>query len=369
MRKFCLRALFVFPLAALAGCVGGVGGSTGGASATSALACSTQEGTGQPVVCLNDPPAGATELSGSALNIDPANAKVVIYALTNQWYVQPTVAAPFTDISAGGSWASSTNPWNSVVVLLVNPATYAPAATQTANPASAPGVLASMQYPASGPISLDFSGYTWGIKTTDNVPGARLSPGPNFWSSDSSVVNVASDGLHLKIALIDGQWQCAEVYLLESLGYGTYTVQVASPLNHLDRNTVAAPLFLYAPSGHELDSEYSGSGGLISTPNNAQFVVQPYTVLGNIVQYNQPSSAQFTTQIEWRADHVTFSAWNGWSNSPTSGDMIYQWTYTGADIPAPGQESVHINLWLFKGSAPMSGSGDEMVINSFTFRS
>jgi len=91
-------------------------------------------------------------------------------------------------------------------------------------------------------------------------------------------------------------------------------------------------------------------------------------VPGNVARYVQPSSAQFSSQIEWRADHVTFRAWNGWSNIPADGDVIYEWTYTGAYIPPPGQERVHINLWLLRGRAPASGAGDEMVINSFTFQ-
>jgi hypothetical protein len=91
-------------------------------------------------------------------------------------------------------------------------------------------------------------------------------------------------------------------------------------------------------------------------------------VSGNIAYYVQPSTAKFTSQMEWRADHVTFRVWNGWSNVPAPGDMIYQWTYTGAYIPPPGQERVHINLWLLNGSAPVSGIGDEMVISSFAFQ-
>ena len=251
--------------------------------------------------------------------------------------------------------------------MLVDPANYTPAATEITNPALDPGVLAWTVYPP-GPVSVNFSGRTWGIKTTGNVSGDQFDPGPNFWSNDPSVVNVAADGLHLKITQINGMWQCGEVYLTQSLGYGTYTVQVSSHLDQLDQNTVAAPLFIYAAPGQELDNEYSGAGGLIPDPNNAQFVVQPYTVPGNIVQYVQPSTAQFTSQMEWRADHVTFTAWNGWSNAPAAGDIIYQWTYTGSYIPPPGQERVHINLWLLNGSAPVSGVGDEMVISSFAFQ-
>jgi hypothetical protein len=48
--------------------------------------------------------------------------------------------------------------------------------------------------------------------------------------------------------------------------------------------------------------------------------------------------------------------------------MIDQWTYTGSYIPPPGQERVHINLWLLNGNAPVSGAGNEMVIHSFAFQ-
>jgi len=318
-------------------------------------------------VTLDTPAPGATQLSGHAYGIDPNTTKVVIYALTNQWYVQPRIDAPFTNISADGSWQSSTNPWSSIVVLLVNPANYTPAATEITNPALDPGVLAWTNYP-SGPVSVDFSGRTWGIKVTGNASGDQFTPGPNFWSNDPSVVNVAADGLHLKITQINGKWQCGEVYLTQSLGYGTYTVQVSSHLDQLDHNTVAAPLFIYAAPDQELDNEYSGAGGLIPNPYNAQFVVQPYTVSGNIFRYVQPSTAQFTSQIDWHADHVTFTTWNGWSKVPAAGDIIKQWTYTGSYIPPPGQERVRMNLWLLDGSAPVSGTGDEMVINSFTFQ-
>src|ERR1019366_8985299 len=228
-------------------------------------------------------------------------------------------------------------PWQSIGVLLVDPSNYTPAATEITNPALDPNVLAWTVYPA-GPISVNFSGRTWGIKTTGNVSGDQFDPGPNFWSNDPSVVNVAADGLHLKINQINGIWQCGEVYLTQSLGYGTYTVQVSSHLDQLDQNTVAAPLFIYAAPGQELDNEYSGAGGLVPSPYNAQFVVQPYTVPGNIVYYTQPSTNQFTTQMEWRSDHVTFTAWNGWASTPAPSDIIYQWTYTGSYIPPPGQE-------------------------------
>ena len=230
--------------------------------------------TATPSVTINTPAAGDSQLSGYAYNVDISKIKVVIYVLTNQWYVQPYIDAPFTNIAADGSWSSYTHPWDSIVVLLVDPATYTPAPTEITNPALDPGVIAWTEYPPSN-VYLDFGGYTWNIKTTGNTQGDQFDPGPNFWSSDPSVVNVAPDGLHLKINQINGEWKCAEVSLTKSLGYGTYTVQVNSRLDQLDKNTVAAPLFIYAGTNQELDNEYSGPGGLIPSPQNAQFVVQP----------------------------------------------------------------------------------------------
>jgi hypothetical protein len=64
---------------------------------------------GQPAIILSPPVAGAANLDGIACNVDPTKYKVVIYALTNQWYVQPFVASPFSNIASDGSWSSYTH--------------------------------------------------------------------------------------------------------------------------------------------------------------------------------------------------------------------------------------------------------------------
>ena len=176
--------------------------------------------------------------------------------------------------------------------------------------------------------------------------------------------------MHLKIVHLNGVWQSVGVYLLDALGYGTYTVQVSSDLDSLDQSTVACPIFLYASDTQEFDNEYSGLGGMIAAPYTAQFVVQPapYVPLENVVQYIQPSTARFTTQMEWSASKIVFQSWNGWATSPAPGDIIQRWTYTGAHVPPPVQANVRINLWLHRGAAPVSGVGDAMVIRSFAFQ-
>jgi hypothetical protein len=332
---------------------------------------------GAPSVVLNTPQAGATELSGFAYNIDSDENKIVVYGLTDQWHIQPKLSAPFSSIDPDGYWISPTGTWERLVVLVVDPAHYTPAASRITHPALDPGVIAWTQYP-QGPVTVDFSGRTWGIHITGDAPGDASDPGPNFWSGDPSVVNVAPDGLHLKIDRIGDHWQSAEIYLMDSLGYGTYTVRVSSPLDRLDRNTVASPLSIQAsPLGQaasaELGNEYLGAAQA-SDPENARSFVEAdagHPAQGDSSRYVQPPTGRFTSQIEWRADHITFRVWDGWSNHPAPGDMIQEWTYTGKDVPllgqSLGQDRVHINLWLRNGNAPLNGVGDEMVIHSFTF--
>lgn len=316
-----------------------------------------------PSILLDTPATGASTLTGHICNYDNRNARVVVYALTNTWYVQPFTSSPYT-LPNAGRWSTFTHPWNRVVALLVDASRYSPPATSTTHPALAPGVLAWVEYPSSGPIELAFAGRRWAVKQS----ATPFDPGPNHWSSDPAVVGVESDGIHLRIAQLAGRWQCAEVHLLEPLGYGTYTVKVAADLGSVDTQVVASPLFLYAAPGQEFDVEYSGAGGLIPAPNSGQFVVQPYSRAGNLLRFPQPTTPQFTVQIEWRTDRIVFRTWDGWEAMPTPAKTIAEWTYAGADIPPPDAARVHMNLWLMNGTASSGFAGTEMVIRSFDFQ-
>ena len=50
-----------------------------------------------------------------------------------------------------------------------------------------------------------------------------------------------------------------------------------------------------------------------------------------------------------------------------NGGPIEAYTYTGSDVPRPGDERVHLNLWLFGGAAPTDGQPVDVVLSSFTF--
>ncbi|MBI4425951.1 MAG: PEGA domain-containing protein [Candidatus Kerfeldbacteria bacterium] len=320
---------------------------------------------------LNEAPAiritvaEPARIRGDARNIDARRIRVVLWALTNYWYVQPYIDSPYTTICGDGSWSNYTHPWNRIVALLVDE-TYVPGATRTFHPKNDPGVLAWAEYPSlRNDLPLQFSSRTWDIKVAESPFG----PGPNYFSDHPDNVFVDQTGrLHLKIVYRDGKWYCSEVLLPQSLGFGVYTVQIDSRLDGLDQYLVVAPVFTFESGTRELDFE-AGGDVLIPGANNGQFVVQPYTRAGNLVRFVMPAEAQTSCRIEWRADHVQFTVWKGHGSFPQAPeDVIYDWTYTGPDIPPPGGERLHANIWLFNGQAPANGEGAELILRSFTFQ-
>src|SRR5262245_55233039 len=85
------------------------------------------------------------------------------------------------------------------------------------------------------PNKVTWGGRTWQVKSSQ----AQVGPGPNYFSASSENVWVdAQDRLHLKITSRNGQWRCAEVISSTTFGYGTYTFELASPVDALDKNVV-----------------------------------------------------------------------------------------------------------------------------------
>lgn len=209
------------------------------------------------------------------------------------------------------------------------------------------------------PDKVVWSGATWAIKTSRSAVG----PGPNLF--DKANVSVDIDGrLHLRIARnSSGAWSCAEIIGPTSYGYGTYTFTVESPVNGFDPNVVLG-LFTWsdrAPYAHrEIDIEFAKWGNASDT-TNAQYVVQPYDKPNHLARFTAPGTTPTTHRFMWYAGRITWESYTG------SGGLIAAYTYTGSDVPKPGDERVRLNLWLYTGAAPSNGSPVEVVVSSFTF--
>ena len=107
-------------------------------------ACSTST---QPSVRITSiPPAdkgGGRELdviSGEVINASEGQ-RVVVYARSGAWYVQPFVETPFTQVIPDGSWSNSTHLGTEYAALLVQPG-YVPPPLTLSLPNTGDGVIA-----------------------------------------------------------------------------------------------------------------------------------------------------------------------------------------------------------------------------------
>lgn len=209
---------------------------------------------------------------------------------------------------------------------------------------------------AAVPPTLQFSGRTWTVKTSTGAVG----PGPNVFGSANAWVD-GSGYLHLRIDKSGRRWTCGEVVLQDSLGYGTYEWELGSNVSTLDPMAVLG-LFTWnnddASYAHrEIDFEASRWGNSRDR-TNAQWVVQPWDVTGNLRRFTIGSSVPTVVRFTWTSSRVDFATLVG-------GVVVESWSYTGSSVPPAGGENARMNLWLYNGRAPKAPV--EVVIRRFSF--
>jgi hypothetical protein len=139
---------------------------------------------------------------------------------------------------------------------------------------------------------------------------------------------------------------------------------VNTELDPLDKNLVAA-LFLYKDDQHEIDMEFSRWGEETSA-ENAQYVVQPWDIPGNIYRFAIPHDrAESTHSIDWSPSSIRFQSIQGHSEEPQlPEDLLAEWEYTGTHIPsAEDCLRVHINLWQIGGSPPSNDQEAVFIVS------
>jgi hypothetical protein len=71
------------------------------------------------------------DIAGEALGVDPKDFLIVVYALTDRWYVQPFTESPFTQLNNNGSWNAMTHTGAQYAALLVRPSFNPPKAASS----------------------------------------------------------------------------------------------------------------------------------------------------------------------------------------------------------------------------------------------
>jgi len=110
----------------------------------------TAEASPKPRIKITDIPPASAQGSATATNLIGGIAygkdlskccRVIIYAHTDAWYVQPTVASPYTPIGENGKWQTTTHPGAQYAALLVE-SSFKPEARIDNLPAAGGEILA-----------------------------------------------------------------------------------------------------------------------------------------------------------------------------------------------------------------------------------
>lgn len=329
------------------------------------VACRTSQARAEPSIEFSRVPAEGDgspdkleKIEGRVSGAKPGE-RVVLFAQSGVWWVQPFAVQPFTEIQADSTWKSSTHPGMAYAALLVD-SRYRPPLTVDALPEKGGPVLAVVTAkgapPPSPPKTLQFSGYRWDVREiSSNAGGTNNSYDPaNAWTDESGF-------LHLAIAKQAGKWTCAEVKLSRSLGYGSYRF-VVRDVSHLEPAAVFALSTWDNAGPREMDIEVSRWGE--PTDKNAQYVIQPYVVPANTVRFTAPGGT-LTYWIDWQSGRAEFKTVRG-SLSSRQQDAVAGHVFTSG-VPSAGDETVHMILYVFDNrNAPMQ-HGTEVIIEKFEF--
>lgn len=331
--------------------------------------CRTPGTNAAPTIVINQiPPADA----GGPNRVEPiagrvtglrAGQRLVLFARSGVWWIQPTSEEPFTAIQPDATWKTSIHLGTEYAALLVEPG-YRPSATLDELPEVGGAVAARAIVKGTGNLSsitktLNFSGYEWQVRSAPSERGG--------WANDYDPANAWTDergALHLRITRRGDKWACAEVQLTRSLGYGTYLFVVREAL-HLEPAAVLSMFTwddLEANQNHrEIDVEITRWGDAAS--KNAQYAIQPYYVPANVARFSAPAGV-VTHSFRWEPERVEFRSVRGRNMrgaSPLAGHVFT------SGIPAPGGEAVHLNLYVFGSTAHPLQNATEVVIEKFEY--
>jgi hypothetical protein len=283
-----------------------------------------------------------------------AGQKIVVYAKSGIWWVQPFSGYELTKVDSDFTWQTQTHPGWAYAALLVTEK-FHPRSRMEELPAQSGAVVAlaiteqpSIPVPAGKMIS--FAGYEWEVRQTPNNPGntqTDYDPANAFTSIEGF--------LHLRIRGTPDNWSCAEVNLPRGLGYGTYRF-VLRDVSQFEPAAVFSIDF-----HHEMDIEISRWGD--GEAENGQFVIQPYNVPANTTGF-QVARGIVSFVLRWQPGRAKFTAFRGTSDRKS--DLIEEHEFTSG-VPIPGDEPLHLNFYVFGNSGNPLRHGTEVIIEKFEF--
>ncbi len=295
-----------------------------------------------------------------------AGLRVVLFARSGTWWVQPFSNEPFTALDRDFTWKASTHMGTEYAALLVKPGFTPPKTTDVLPPkGGAVLAVATVEGKPSGlsptlvPKTIQFSGYQWEVLQLPSDSGGvmHLNSASNAWTDERG-------WLHLRIAREASEWSCAEISLTRSLGYGAYSF-VLHEGPELDPGAVLG-MFTWdteesGQNHREFDIEVSQWGD--PAGKNSQFTIQPYYVPGHVFRFDSPR-AFLVHSFQWQPGRVSFKTVR--ASTEKSQHIVAEQVFTSG-IPSPGGERVHINLYTYGKSRTPQRRGNEVVIEKFEY--
>lgn len=304
-------------------------------------------------------------ISGRVTGARPGQ-QIVVYARSGPWWVQPWPDQSLIPIQPDSTWTTSTHLGVEYAALLVD-AGYHPAPTTDLAPSPGGAVLAVQIEKGVGPLQLaptvplHFSGYDWQVRTI----AADIGGVNNLFDADNAWTD-ATGALHLRLKKKGDRWSCAHLTLARSLGYGTYVLVVRDPTHLAPAAVLSMATFdEWAADQHyrELDIEMS-RWGEASRQSNAQYVVQPFFVPGDVAPFTEPSGT-LTQSLQWAAGRASFKTTRG-SSVNAGSPVVSQHIFTSG-IPSPGQERVLLMFYVVPSDKSPLEKESEVVIEKFEY--
>jgi hypothetical protein len=287
--------------------------------------------------------------------------RIVLYARSGKWWIQPLRSNPFTVVQKTGKWTNATHLGTEYAAILVDPE-FHPPPNYDALPGRGGSIAAVTAVPGQAKppsVMAAFSGYEWRLRDAPSNRGGTANP------YSSSCISVDPDGaMHLRIVKKGDEWVCSEVSLTRSLGYGTYRF-VVRDVAHLHPSQVFT-IFTWDYAGgdqgnREVDIEISRWGDPHN--NNARFVVQPYNVATNVSLFAAPEGKLVHT-IHWEPGRISFRTVRGTGSA--AADVVAEHEFTSG-VPAPGIESIRMNHYVFRHGLPVESDESEVVVDRFEY--
>ena len=332
---------------------------------------SQKRGGGPSIEFTHIPPAAqggpvrVDKISGRVRNTRP-DQQIVIYAHSGAWWLQRNPDHPLIPIQADSTWSTETHLGFEYAALLVEP-DYHPLAILDLVPTQGGSValvtivkgVGTSQFAPTG--SLKFSGYDWSVRTIPNNKGGmdNLFDTENAWSDTSGA-------LHMQIKKKSDRWSCAEIYLTRSLGYGTYSITVRDTSN-IDPAAVFTIYTFEDSAGEqhyrEMDIELSRWGDS-ANKNNAQYVVQPFYIPGNVIAFAAPSGT-LTYVLRWESGYATFKTFRGRS-AGAGAQLVSEHEFTSG-IPDPGKAKPRLIFYIVASDKNPMQKPSEVVVEKFEY--